>query len=102
MMDLPFFERLRGAKRALVAGAGGGFDVFAGLPIYFALRKQGVDVALANLSFLRLDVVSRERFVPKVVEGVHDSDGPTGDFSEKYLAQWVHARGEGVRIFAVE
>ena len=49
---MPFFERLDSAKRVLVAGAGGGFDVFAGLPIYFALRSKGVEAHLANLAII--------------------------------------------------
>jgi hypothetical protein len=102
VLDLPFFERLRSSKRVLVAGAGGGFDVFAGLPICFALRKHGAEVSLANLSFSRLDVVSGTRLVPNVVEIAHDSDGPTSYFPEKYLARWFHARGEPTRIFAFE
>ena len=38
----------------LVAGAGGGFDVYTGLPIYGRLRKLGKRVFLANLSFTNL------------------------------------------------
>src|SRR5271168_1354793 len=38
----------------LVAGAGGGFDVYAGLPIYKRLRLLGKKVFLANLSFVSL------------------------------------------------
>jgi hypothetical protein len=102
VIDLPFFARLQSSKRVLVAGAGGGFDVFAGLPLFFALRKRGIEVSLANLSFSRLDIVSGRRLEPNVVEIVHDSDGPTGYFPEKYLARWFESRGERPRIFAFE
>ena len=53
LLSLPFFSELEPAKRVLVAGAGGGFDVLCGLPLYFALRAAGKTVHLANLS-LRL------------------------------------------------
>ena len=53
-----FFERLRDCKRILLAGAGGGFDIFCGLPLYFALRRRGCEVHLANLSFSRLPVLA--------------------------------------------
>ena len=33
-------RRLETSHRVLIAGAGGGFDVFAGLPLYFALRAR--------------------------------------------------------------
>lgn len=52
LAKLPVFERLASAKSVLIAGAGGGFDVFAGLPLYAALRKRGTAVHLANLSVL--------------------------------------------------
>lgn len=48
------FTRLREAQRVLVAGAGGGFDIYAGLPLALALRASGKDVHLANLSFADL------------------------------------------------
>ena len=61
---IPLFERLEGARSILIAGAGGGFDVFAGLPVYFALRARGATVHLANLSFSRLDDVVGRRPSP--------------------------------------
>ena len=36
--DLPFFQKLSDSRRVLIAGAGGGFDVFSGLPLYFLSR----------------------------------------------------------------
>ncbi len=33
----PFFKALASSRRILIAGMGGGFDVFCGLPLYFAL-----------------------------------------------------------------
>ena len=49
-MKLPFFNELNKAQNILIAGAGGGFDVFCGLPLYFWLKKAGKSVHLANLS----------------------------------------------------
>jgi hypothetical protein len=46
-MDLarvPFFERLAPARNVLIAGAGGGFDVFAGLPIYVKATRTMFEV----------------------------------------------------------
>jgi len=50
-MKPPFTAKLEDAQRILIAGAGGGFDIFCGLPLYFALTAQGKEVYLANLSF---------------------------------------------------
>src|SRR5690349_17141972 len=54
LFEPPLLTRLRAADRILVAGAGGGFDVYAGLPIALALRAAGKEVHLANLSFSHL------------------------------------------------
>ena len=55
MLTLPFFTALEPCRRVLLAGAGGGFDIFCGLPLYFGLRGAGKEVFLANLSFTRLE-----------------------------------------------
>jgi hypothetical protein len=41
MFTLPFFSILEPSERILIAGAGGGFDLFCGLPLYFALQASG-------------------------------------------------------------
>ncbi len=43
----PLFAALAPARRVLIAGAGGGFDVYAGLPLALALWQSGVEVHLA-------------------------------------------------------
>ena len=39
----PLFAHLGDAHRILVAGAGGGCDVYCGIPLYLALRERGLD-----------------------------------------------------------
>jgi len=39
----PLFAALAGAGRVLIAGAGGGLDVYAGLPLAVALLDTGVE-----------------------------------------------------------
>ena len=55
---IPLFDRLRDARSVLVAGAGGGFDIYAGLQLAVALsaegKAEGKNVHLANLSFSSL------------------------------------------------
>jgi hypothetical protein len=50
-LNLPILHLLQDKKNILIAGAGGGFDIFAGLPLYFTLRNMGKTVHLANYSF---------------------------------------------------
>src|SRR5262245_21573947 len=85
---LPFYTELKKAQRILVAGAGGGFDVFSGLPLYFNLRAAGKEVFLANLSFSNLLPTAGRRLTPYVVEVNADSDGSTSYFPEKQLSAY--------------
>ena len=63
-LQLPFFTELEKAKTILLAGAGGGFDIFSGLPLYFGLRSAGKTVYLANLSFSHLEAATGKRLAP--------------------------------------
>lgn len=99
---LPLFERLAACNSVLLAGAGGGFDIFAGLPLYAALRKRGIAVHLANLSFSRLDGCDGRRLTDAVVEVGPDTKGGRNYFPELHLARWLRERGEPARIFAFE
>ncbi len=101
-MRIPFFEALNDSRAVLIAGAGGGFDVFAGLPLYFWLRAAGKTVHLANLSFTVLDFCEGERPVPSVLRVTPDTRGPNNYFPEFYLAQWFASRSEAVPVFAID
>ncbi|SDH38677.1 hypothetical protein SAMN05421505_1158 [Sinosporangium album] len=48
---VPLFTRLAGAERILIAGAGGGHDVYAGLPVALTLIARGATVFFANLTW---------------------------------------------------
>jgi hypothetical protein len=102
-MDIPFFRRLESAEHVLIAGAGGGFDVFAGLPIYWALRQAGKQVSLANLSFSELRYTAGERLSRACVAITAESDGSRTYFPEKYLAAFLGTRGETAAcVYAIE
>ena len=46
-LDLPSSFQLPDGASVLIAGMGGGFDVFCGLPIFFELQQRGYTVHLA-------------------------------------------------------
>lgn len=105
MMDLatsPLFERLQRAEHVLIAGAGGGFDVYSGLPLYFRLRAMGKQVSLANLSFTVLDRVNGRVLAPGLVEVRAETQGPEHYFPEGVLARWFQARGESVPVYCFD
>src|SRR5258707_1901622 len=88
-MRIEFFNELDKAQDVLIAGAGGGFDVFAGLPLYFWLRSAGKTVHLANLSFTELGFCEGERPVPSLLRVSPDSSVPPNYFLELHLTRWM-------------
>ena len=102
LFPLPFFSQLDPAGHVLIAGAGGGFDVFSGLPLYFALRAAGKHVSLANLTFSNLppDTAGRH-LTPVLVQVTADSEGSKNYFPEKHLSQWFRDRGEEVPVYCI-
>jgi hypothetical protein len=97
---LPIFTELRSAKNVLIAGAGGGFDVFTGLPLYFNLVAAGKRVFLANLTFSNLppETAGRE-ITPACVEVTASSEGSANYFPEKHLCQWFADQGKSVSVY---
>lgn len=57
----PYVERIKRAHRILLAGCGGGYDVFGAIPLLLELREMGKDVHLASLSFSSPDALGAER-----------------------------------------
>jgi hypothetical protein len=101
-LTLPFFQELENAQSILLAGAGGGFDIFSGLPLYFGLRNLGKQVHLANLSFSPLSTATGRRLSSALMEVTADTQGKSLYFPEKYLAQWFVAQGEHIPIYFFE
>ncbi len=99
---VPLFDRLAACRRVIVAGAGGGFDVFAGLPLYLALRRAGKEVHLANLTFTYLGGTDARWLAPHLAEVTADTCGEDGYFPEKRLAEWLRAGGEPAPVYALE
>lgn len=101
-LRLPFFAELEQARTVLVAGAGGGFDIFSGLPLYFGLRAAGKQVYLANLSFSHLEAASGRRLAPAVLEVTADAAGVWSYFPEFHLCCWFRQQGEEVPVYCFE
>lgn len=89
----PFFEALANARSVLIAGAGGGFDVYAGLPLAGSLMDAGVSVHLANLSFTDLFLSDGQEWLADDVATVAPhSHGPDDYFPERTLARWLASK----------
>ncbi|GAA0473517.1 hypothetical protein Aca07nite_56680 [Actinoplanes capillaceus] len=90
MWRLPFFEALSDARRVLIAGAGGGFDVYAGLPLALALQSTGRTVHFGSLSIVNLHALDKTVWrEPGVAVITADTVGPEDYFPERTLARWL-------------
>ena len=102
MDELRLPSAVEGSDRVLVAGAGGGFDVYAGLPIYERLRTLGKKVFLANLSFVSLRGTNAQALTRALYEVEPTTTGQDFYFPERALAQFLAGRGQKVRVYAFE
>ncbi|HEX8627398.1 MAG TPA: DUF1152 domain-containing protein [Catenuloplanes sp.] len=97
----PLFAALAPARSVLIAGAGGGFDVYAGLPLALALWRNGVRVHLANLSFSELVLLDRDSWAAENVAAVTpDSTSTDWYFPERTLARWLAAHDLPSTVYA--
>jgi len=99
----PLFDRLSNANTILLVGAGGGFDIFSGLPLYFALRDLGKTVYLANLSFSVLPKEKQYRISAACARVDASVKLTPSYFPEFHLCKWFQeALSEEIGIYALE
>lgn len=105
MLKLPIYKELENAQNILIAGAGGGFDIFSGLPLYFGLRESGKNVHLANLSFSFLpppQVTGEARLSLSMLRVTANTPLLTSYFPEHFLSKWFQEKGEDIPIYCFE
>lgn len=91
MLSQPIDRALAGARRVLIAGCGGGYDVFTGIPIALALQSSGCEVILANLSFAYLDGLDgaeRQPTIPNLFRVPPAAATERAYCPEAWLARW--------------
>jgi len=98
----PLFAALAPARHVLIAGAGGGFDIYAGLPLALALECEGKRVDLANLTFSELGWLAPERWAaPGLARIAPESEGSETYFPERTLARWLASEGHELDVYAI-
>jgi hypothetical protein len=86
----PLLAALSSSRSVLLAGAGGGFDVYAALPLAISLWDRGVTVHLANLSFTQLELLPLEAWAAPDLAAIRpDTAGPDDYFPERTLSRWL-------------
>jgi hypothetical protein len=102
LLEPPLLSRLGRHDRILIAGAGGGFDVHAGLPLAVALRRTGKQVFLANLTFTYLGDTNADYLAPHIAAVTERTTGADRYFPERRLAEWLAAQGEPSTVYTFE
>lgn len=88
-LNLPIFDQLAPCQNLLMAGMGGGFDIYCGLPIYFELKQRGMNVHLANYSFTNIEKLEGGERLSRTLVGVQaGQDEGRAYFPERHLADW--------------
>ena len=100
-LQLPFFRELDKAQTILLAGCGGGYDIYCGLPLYFGLREMGKTVHLANLSFSSIQASNGRKLPGGMVAVDAKTEGSTRYFPEIYLAQWLATQNIHAPIYCL-
>jgi hypothetical protein len=101
MWRLPFFEALGDARRVLIAGAGGGFDVYAGLPLGLSLLADGRTVYFGSLSLVNLYGLDRSVWLEPGVAAVTPETAFHEDyFPERTLAHWLEQQALPSTVYA--
>ena len=101
-LNLPIFDQLTTCQNLLIAGMGGGFDLFCGLPIYFELQKRGQTAHLASFSFSNIVEFKGGTRLTNTLVGVDaEYEHIVPYFPELHLAQWFkEKRDETVTIWS--
>jgi len=85
---VPLFDALADCERVILAGAGGGFDVYCAVPLMLALQRQGKAVQLANYSFSNTKALAGRRLTRDVVEVTADAGPDATYLPERELCRW--------------
>jgi len=104
-MDLataPLFQRLEGARKVMVAGCGGGHDLYTGIPLYLYLKKRVEKVYLGNMTFAELGPKTGRRLTPAVTLIHADTPGSDDFFPERVLSRWFRTQDMEVPVFCFQ
>jgi len=106
---IPFYDELSDSKVILLAGCGGGYDIYSGIPLFINLREMGYTCYLWNLAFTSNETLNSpvfrsasEPLIQNVlwkVTGNSNIDGRGDYFPEFYLSQFLQQNGIDNSIF---
>lgn len=95
MLNIPtsLLDTLRTKNNILIAGMGGGFDIYGGLPLYYTLKKLNKNIVLANYSFTDFNTAIEQGLAQIISPGLllANPNFESDDFyyPEGYLSQFL-------------
>jgi hypothetical protein len=106
MLEQPFVKRLADARRILLAGCGGGYDVVGAIPLLCELDDGRREIHVASLSFCYLnglDGARRHPALPNLYEVPAAAATVDAYCPEAWLARWLEQRlGRPQSLWAFE
>lgn len=95
MLNIPhvILNKIKDKQNILIAGIGGGFDIYGGLPLVYTLKAMGKNVHLANYSFSNISDIIMSGAPEVINQDLVGAHGNIGDdfpyYPEGYLAKWL-------------
>ncbi|MFO0658372.1 MAG: DUF1152 domain-containing protein [Polyangiaceae bacterium] len=89
-------------RRVLIAGAGGGFDIIAGMPVALAIERKGHHVELANLTWSSMASVDNKQQLAEGLWRIDASSNGGEYFPEGALAKWRKQHGANDRVYCLQ
>ena len=100
MLETRIDAHLGRARRVLLAGCGGGYDVLGAIPLAHQLRARGVAVELASFSFSYLNALEAERdeWFPNLYAVGGAAATEDAYCPEAWLARWLDEEVGGSHV----
>jgi hypothetical protein len=100
IVESPFLKEISQYDKILLTGAGGGFDIYSGVPLFEYLKSRGKQVWLGSLSFAELRNPDGDKLKRDFLKVVPDTPGNDWYFPERCLSRWYADKGEDVPVYA--
>lgn len=97
-MPIPFIQEITQAQNILLCGAGGGFDVYSAIPLYYSLKKLGHQIIFGNYSFSTLELMPASSKIGRTGVKITTQSPELHYFPEKYLIEWLNKQGEDTTV----
>jgi hypothetical protein len=99
-MESPFLKEVCRHDKIFLTGAGGGFDIYSGVPLFEYLKSRGKEVWLGNLSFAELLGSDGQKLKRDFLKVEPDTPGNSWYFPERCLSRWYEQKGEKVPVYS--